>query len=94
LLARAAGFSVSETKTFLSGFQLGATPAARWRALAQQKLSELDALIDRVAEMKALLEASFRCDCRRLEDCERLIAAKNPLQRLRSKRRSMQRQHS
>jgi hypothetical protein len=34
-------------------------------------------LTARVAQMKLILEASFHCGCRRLEDCERLIAAKN-----------------
>jgi hypothetical protein len=69
---------VSETRTFLNGFDLGATPAARWRAMARQKLAQLDALIARVADMKAILAASFHCECRRLEDCERLIAARKP----------------
>jgi MerR family transcriptional regulator, redox-sensitive transcriptional activator SoxR len=76
LLARDAGFTVSETRTFLSGFPLGATPASRWRTMAKQKLAELDALIARVADMKSILEASFRCECRRLEDCERLVTAR------------------
>jgi DNA-binding transcriptional MerR regulator len=78
LLARDAGFTVRETRAFLSGFPLGATPATRWRAMAVQKLAELDALIARVTNMKSILEASFQCECRRLEDCERLIAARNP----------------
>jgi MerR family redox-sensitive transcriptional activator SoxR len=102
LLARDAGFTVRETRTFLSGFPLGTTPAVRWQSMAKQKLVELDALMKRVAEMKSLLEASFQCECRRLEDCERWIAAKtpgrsdsnssdlsaakDPLQRLRAKR--------
>ena len=76
LLARDAGFTVSETRTFLSGFPLGTTPAARWRAMAKEKLAELDALMARVSDMKSILEASFRCECRRLEDCERLVAAR------------------
>jgi hypothetical protein len=60
---------------FLSGFPHAATPAARWRALASGKLAELDALMARVAQMKSILEASFRCECQQLEDCERLAAA-------------------
>ena len=76
LLARDAGFTVSETRTFLSDFPLGTTPAARWRAMAKEKLAELDALMARVSDMKSILEASFRCECRRLEDCERLVAAR------------------
>jgi MerR family transcriptional regulator, redox-sensitive transcriptional activator SoxR len=78
LLARGAGFTVSETRTFLSGFPVSATPAARWRAMAKTKLAQLEALIARVADMKSILEASFRCECRRLEDCERLVAARKP----------------
>jgi MerR family transcriptional regulator, redox-sensitive transcriptional activator SoxR len=74
LIARAAGFTVSETRTFFDGFPSGAPPAARWRAMAQKKLGELEVLAARVNEMKALLEASFHCECRSLQDCERLIA--------------------
>jgi MerR family redox-sensitive transcriptional activator SoxR len=77
-LARDAGFTVSETRTFLSAFPLGSTPAARWRAMATGKLAQLDVLIARVSVMKSILEASFRCECRRLEDCERLLAASKP----------------
>jgi MerR family redox-sensitive transcriptional activator SoxR len=76
LLARDAGFTVEETRTFLGGYPLGATPAARWRAMAEQKLVELDALMARIVQMKAILEASFRCECKQLDDCERLMAAK------------------
>jgi MerR family redox-sensitive transcriptional activator SoxR len=102
LLARDAGFSVRETRTFLNGFPAGTTPALRWREMAERKIVELDALMARVAQMKLILNAGFHCECRNLEDCERLVAAKfrygsnsspkkmraskTPLQRLRSKR--------
>jgi MerR family transcriptional regulator, redox-sensitive transcriptional activator SoxR len=76
LLARDAGFSVSETRTFLNGFPIGTRPATRWRAMAKRKLEELDELTTRLGQMRALLNASFNCECQRLEDCERLIAAK------------------
>jgi MerR family redox-sensitive transcriptional activator SoxR len=74
-LARDAGFSIAETRTFLSGFSAATTPAARWRALAQRKLSELESQSLRIGRMKALLESSFHCGCLRIEDCERAIAA-------------------
>lgn len=74
LLAREAGFTIKETRTFLDGCTVD-TPAVRWRALAKQKNGELDALMARVGHMKAILEASFRCQCLRLEECERLVAA-------------------
>jgi DNA-binding transcriptional MerR regulator len=73
LLAREAGFSIMEARSFLNGCAVG-TPAVRWRALAKQKIGELDALIARIGHMKAILEASFRCQCRRLEDCEKLVS--------------------
>jgi DNA-binding transcriptional MerR regulator len=77
LLARDAGFSVSETRTFLNGFPVATTPAIRWREMAARKITELDELTTRVAKMKSILEAAFHCECRQLEDCERLIAAKH-----------------
>jgi MerR family redox-sensitive transcriptional activator SoxR len=76
LLARDAGFSVRETREFLQGFPPGTTPASRWREMATRKIAELDRLMDCVAEMKLLLGAGFNCQCRTLEDCERLVAAK------------------
>jgi MerR family redox-sensitive transcriptional activator SoxR len=71
LLARHAGFSVKETKTFLSGYPHGTTPAERWRTLAGKKLIELDAQMTRLTEMKSILNDNFRCRCARLEDCEK-----------------------
>lgn len=76
LLARDAGFSISETRTFLNGFPVGTRPALRWRAMAKRKLVELDELTARINQMRSILNASFDCECRLLEDCERLIAAK------------------
>ncbi|HYM43115.1 MAG TPA: MerR family transcriptional regulator [Steroidobacteraceae bacterium] len=74
-LARAAGFTIAETRTFLSGFSPATTPAARWRTLAGRKLAELEAQAQRIARMRQLLESSFHCGCLRIEDCERAIAA-------------------
>jgi DNA-binding transcriptional MerR regulator len=76
LLARDAGFSISETRTFLNGFPVGTRPALRWRAMAKRKLAELDELTTRLSQMRSILNASFHCECHLLEDCERLIAAK------------------
>jgi DNA-binding transcriptional MerR regulator len=76
LLARDAGFSISETRMFLNGFPIGTKPALRWRAMAERKIAELDALSTRLGRMRSILNASFHCECRRLEECERLIAAK------------------
>jgi MerR family transcriptional regulator, redox-sensitive transcriptional activator SoxR len=77
LLALDAGFTVKETKTFLSGYPLTTTPAERWRALAAKKLTELDAQITRLAQMKSILNDSFQCRCMRIEDCERYMPPSN-----------------
>ena len=77
LLALDAGFTVKETKTFLSGYPLSTTPAERWRALATKKLAELDAQITRLAQMKSILNDSFHCRCVRIEDCEKYMPPTN-----------------
>lgn len=75
-VAREAGFTIAETRTFVAGFSQTTPPAVRWRALAQRKLAELEALSERIALMRKLLESSFNCRCLRIEDCERAMAAR------------------
>ncbi len=70
LLALDAGFTVKETKTFLSGYPVTTTPAERWRALASKKLTELDEQMERLTQMKSILNDSFQCACLRVEECE------------------------
>jgi hypothetical protein len=57
----------------VSGQAFSATvaPAARWRALAERKLVELNEQMERCSRMKELLESNFRCECPALADCER-----------------------
>jgi MerR family redox-sensitive transcriptional activator SoxR len=74
-LALHAGFTIRETRTFLSGFAADTPPAARWRALAARKLPELEQSIERAQRMKLLLESSFQCRCPQLADCERFLSA-------------------
>ena len=51
-LALSAGFTVAETRTFLTGFSAAVVPAARWRALAERKVAELNAQMERCSRMK------------------------------------------
>jgi hypothetical protein len=67
-------FTERGTRIFLNDFPAGATSALRWRTM--RKLAELDALQARIKQMKSILSASFHCQCRQLEDCERFMAAK------------------
>ena len=68
-LAQQAGFTVAEIRTLLHGFAPDTPPAARWQPLAQHKIAELDALIERAQQMKRILETGLNCGCLRLEDC-------------------------
>ncbi|HEX3914902.1 MAG TPA: MerR family transcriptional regulator [Steroidobacteraceae bacterium] len=79
LLALDAGFTVKETRTFLSGYPVTTTPAERWRTLASKKLAELDEQMTRLKQMKSILDESFQCACLRLEDCEECMP---PAQRI------------
>jgi MerR family redox-sensitive transcriptional activator SoxR len=72
-VARAAGFTIRETRVLLSGFSANVPPAERWRVLAARKLVEVNALIDQAQRMKSLLENSFHCRCPSLSDCERFL---------------------
>ena len=69
-VAQQAGFTISEIKTLLDGFSEDTPPSERWRVLAQDKLPEVEALVERALGMKRLLERGLQCECLRLEDCE------------------------
>jgi MerR family redox-sensitive transcriptional activator SoxR len=72
-LARDAGFTIAETRTFLTSFPTDSIPSARWQKMADRKIQEIDAAIARASQMKAILRSSFRCGCKTIEDCERLM---------------------
>ena len=68
-VAQQAGFTISEIRTLLDGFSEDTPPSERWRLLAEEKLPEVEALVERALGMKDLLERGLRCECLRLEDC-------------------------
>jgi len=74
--AQQAGFTLAEINVLLHGFEADTPPAERWQTLAQEKLPEIDALIERAQSMKRLLEHGLRCDCLRLEDCAVILQAR------------------
>jgi MerR family redox-sensitive transcriptional activator SoxR len=71
-VSKDAGFSLSEIEHLLHGFDRRTPPSERWRAMAEDKLSDIDALIARAEGMRALLKRGLECGCLTLEDC-RLI---------------------
>lgn len=68
-LAQAAGFSIVDIQTLVSGFDETAPLGVRRRTLAEQKLAELDALMSKVQGMKHVLEKGIRCQCLTLDEC-------------------------
>jgi MerR family redox-sensitive transcriptional activator SoxR len=61
---------ISEIRTLLDGFSEDTPPSERWRVLAQVKLPEVEALVERALGTKELLERGLRCECLQLEDCD------------------------
>jgi MerR family redox-sensitive transcriptional activator SoxR len=73
-IAQQAGFTVAEMRTLFNGFTPETPASARWEALAQQKLVEVDALIRRAQAMKRVLEEELlHCRCLTLDECARCI---------------------
>jgi MerR family redox-sensitive transcriptional activator SoxR len=68
-VAQQAGFTLSEIRTLLDGFCEDTPPSERWRLLAEEKLPEVEALVERALDMKGLLERGLHCECLRLEEC-------------------------
>lgn len=67
--AQAVGFSVAEMQTLLHELDSNVPLSTRWQSLAQQKLTEVDALILRAQSMKRMLERGLRCGCPDIEQC-------------------------
>ena len=67
--AQSAGFRISEIRELLEG-EDGAQGA--WRSLAERKLVEVNALIERAQATRRLLEDSLECCCQSLEECPEL----------------------
>lgn len=61
-LGKDANFSLPEIRALLYDDSNSRTLSERWKALARQKLDEIDAIIARAMEMKALLEEGLRSD--------------------------------
>ena len=71
-VAKSAGFSVEELRILFRGFAKGASLSRMWKDLAQRKLVELDAMIERANAMKDVLRAGLECDCLTPSDCRLL----------------------
>lgn len=77
-VARAAGFTIAETRTFVAGFSASTPPAVRWQTLARRKLGEIETQMERLRRMRVLLESGFHCRCLSIADCARILGAQRP----------------
>ncbi len=68
--AQEAGFTIAEVRQLLAGDD---QPPMRWRALAERKLREVDAIIEKAHATRRLLEESLRCNCVALEECAKVL---------------------
>ena len=72
--ARQLGFSLHEIRQLFFGFRDVTRPPARWRALSQKKLAELDHLMAGIKAVRALLKRLMtKCRCDTLDQCGRGI---------------------
>lgn len=83
--AQESGFTLAEIKELFEGFAPDTPPAARWKKLASEKLTEVDALIARAQTMKHMLENGLNCGCLRLEDCAVALSSGCDREQLQSK---------
>jgi MerR family redox-sensitive transcriptional activator SoxR len=66
-VAQRAGLSLNEIRDLL---QIGTDPLSdRLRALAEHKLPEIEALIDRAEKVRAWLQTASGCGCQAVDDC-------------------------
>jgi MerR family redox-sensitive transcriptional activator SoxR len=67
--AQRAGLTLDEIGLLLQASQDDGAAADRLRDVAERKLPELTALIERAEVVRGWLEAAARCDCPTLDDC-------------------------
>jgi MerR family redox-sensitive transcriptional activator SoxR len=67
--AKDCGFTLDEVRTLFNGFRSDVPLSKRWQDLARKKIVELDALTERIAVMKGLLERAQQCRCIDFQEC-------------------------
>jgi MerR family redox-sensitive transcriptional activator SoxR len=67
--AQRAGLSLDDARELLGASEANGGVSERLRTIAQRKLPEVDALIERARLVRSWLEAAADCRCPTLEDC-------------------------
>lgn len=72
--ARLAGFTLDEIRSLFFGFRDGTRAEARWRQLADRKLTELSVIAEQIKSMEFVLKRmKSKCHCSTLEICGKAI---------------------
>ena len=72
--ARQLGFTLSEIRHLFLGFRNTTRPSERWRTLSQEKLAELDRLMEGVRAVRGVLrKMTSGCQCDTLDQCGKAI---------------------
>ena len=79
-VAQQAGFTLGEIRELFTGFPVETTPSVRWGILAQRKLEELAAQLERIRLMQQLLQEGLRCQCLTFEQCASQLCGTTPAQ--------------
>ena len=74
-----AGFTLAEVGVLLQTVLDAESRGAEWHALANRKLSEMDAMLRNIQNMKLLLEDIMNCDDASLAECIVLTGQKYPV---------------
>ena len=72
-LLQEVGFTIAEISELLNR-----RGKARWRSLADEKLIEVDAHLERVTAARELLAAALACECSSLESCDLVVQRRGP----------------
>lgn len=67
--AKRAGLTLSDARTLLTAAEAGTPAHAQIRALAERRLPEVEALIERAQAMRGWLAAASTCECETLDAC-------------------------
>ena len=67
--AQRAGLSLAEIKALLGAPGADDAAVQELRAIAERRLPELEARIERAQVVRSWLEAAARCECPSLDDC-------------------------
>jgi DNA-binding transcriptional MerR regulator len=67
--AQRAGLTLSEIRTLLSAAPDDSAAVEELRGIAERKLPELEATIERAVLVRRWLEAAARCECPSLDEC-------------------------